>query len=124
MLPAAVRPRQHRAQCPAQKWGHGVAAHPGAEQADAIQRVGNLVSTLEKVERPRDLTSPVDAPWVRRIRDTWHRVDGSTSGETLAAALDVGVADVSVKITSTDGLGSIGRGEGIACWAACLLAQR
>ena len=39
----------------------------------------------------------------------------------LADALAVPLADVSIKVTSTDGIGSLGRGEGIACWATCLL---
>ncbi|MDQ4130221.1 MAG: 2-C-methyl-D-erythritol 2,4-cyclodiphosphate synthase [Actinomycetota bacterium] len=43
--------------------------------------------------------------------------------ERLASVLDLPVAAVSVKITSSDGLGAVGRGEGIACWATCLISE-
>ncbi len=61
-------------------------------------RVGNVDVTIV-AERPRL------APHRPAMRDN------------LAEALDVDRGDVSVKFTTTDHLGSIGRGEGIAAWA-------
>lgn len=42
----------------------------------------------------------------------------------LARVLEVADGAVSVKFTTTDRLGAIGRGEGIAAWATCLLQER
>jgi 2-C-methyl-D-erythritol 2,4-cyclodiphosphate synthase len=42
----------------------------------------------------------------------------------LARALGVEVAQVSVKATRPEGLGGLGKGEGLAVWAAALLVPR
>lgn len=63
----------------------------------------------------------VDAVVVaQRPRLAAHR-DAMRSG--LAGALAVDVDRVSVKATTTDRLGTIGRGEGIACWATVTVVR-
>jgi 2-C-methyl-D-erythritol 2,4-cyclodiphosphate synthase len=71
-----------------------------ADVAVAGYRVGNVDLTIV-AQRPRL------AP---------HR-DGMRAN--LARVLDVPLAAVSAKATTTDHLGTIGRGEGIAVWATC-----
>jgi 2-C-methyl-D-erythritol 2,4-cyclodiphosphate synthase len=70
---------------------------------DAGWQVGNLDVTVV-AHRPRL------APHRRAMR------------ERLAESLGVDLEQVSVKFTTTDGLGALGRAEGIAAWATCLLA--
>jgi 2-C-methyl-D-erythritol 2,4-cyclodiphosphate synthase len=42
----------------------------------------------------------------------------------LARALSVEIAQVSVKATRPEGLGSLGNGEGLAVWAVALMVPR
>ena len=69
---------------------------------DAGYRVGNVDATVV-AQKPRM------APRVPEMRSR------------LAEALGVGVSQVSVKATTTDGLGAMGRAEGIAAQAVALI---
>lgn len=73
-----------------------------ADVTAAGWRVGNLDLTLV-AQRPRLAE---------------HRESMRTN---LAGVCHLDVAAVSVKFTTTDRLGTIGRGEGIAGWCSCLL---
>ena len=71
---------------------------------DGGYRVGNLDVTVIAQE-------PALAPHLEPMQ------------KTLAAALGLGTADVSVKAKSADHMGAIGRGEGIAALATALLVK-
>jgi len=42
----------------------------------------------------------------------------------LSQRLGIGLEQVSVKASTSNQVGSLGRGEGIACWAVALLEER
>lgn len=83
----------------------GLLARVVAEVADRGWQVGNVDLTVV-AQRPRL------APHRTAMRDR------------LAATLDVDVDAVSVKFTTTDRLGTLGRGEGIAAWATITVIAR
>jgi len=89
---------------------------PALDGADSMALLGQVVSELRdggwqvgNVDVTVIATQPRVAPHREAMRGT------------IAHVLGVEVAAVSVKATTTDGLGSIGRGEGIAVWAIALL---
>jgi 2-C-methyl-D-erythritol 2,4-cyclodiphosphate synthase len=80
----------------------GLLAAVVADVAAAGFRVGNV-----------DLTLVAARPRLAPHRDLMRA--------NLAGVLAVSVGAVAVKFTTTDGLGAVGRGEGIAGWASTLL---
>jgi 2-C-methyl-D-erythritol 2,4-cyclodiphosphate synthase len=63
-----------------------------------------------------DLTIVAQRPRLAGYRDEMR--------DNLATVLGVEVGRVSVKATTTDRLGTLGRGEGIAAWATCTVLPR
>jgi 2-C-methyl-D-erythritol 2,4-cyclodiphosphate synthase len=91
---------------------------PDLAGADSMRLLGQVVDDVRAAGwRPINVDVTVVAA---RPRIAPHR-DGMR--ERLGAALALPVAAVSVKATTTDGLGAVGRGEGVAAQAVCLLVR-
>ncbi len=75
-----------------------------AKVRDAGYQVGNIDATVV-AQRPRL------SPYVQTMRDN------------LARSMGMGVGDVSVKATTSEGLGFTGRQEGISSYAVALIAH-
>jgi 2-C-methyl-D-erythritol 2,4-cyclodiphosphate synthase len=88
----------------------------GADSISLLKRVGRLIAGAGC--RIGNIDATVIAEWPRiapRVPEMRVRI---------ANALGVDQASVSIKATTTDGLGSIGRGEGIAATAVALLEDQ
>lgn len=85
----------------------------GAESLALLRQVVEDVVARGYVIGNLDVTVIAQRPRLAEHRDAMR--------QRLATTLDVDVDQVSVKATTTDRLGTIGRGEGIACWATALL---
>ena len=90
-------------------------AYEGADSLKLLQEVATLVRQKGFEILDVDCTVAAQAPKLSPYRDEMRK--------NLARALDVDVEQVGVKATTTDGLGFIGRKEGVAAWAVALLSK-
>jgi 2-C-methyl-D-erythritol 2,4-cyclodiphosphate synthase len=89
---------------------------PATRDADSMRMLATVVA---EVAGAGWLPGNIDVTLVAtRPRVAPHR---EAMRDGLASVLGLDRAAVSVKATTTDGLGSIGRGEGVAAWAVALL---
>jgi 2-C-methyl-D-erythritol 2,4-cyclodiphosphate synthase len=89
---------------------------PALDGADSMTMLTQVMSELGAIGwrvGNVDLTIVASRPHIAAHREAMRR--------RLASALDAEWGAVSVKATTTDGLGSVGRGEGVAAWAVVLL---
>lgn len=92
--------------------------HPFLEGADSITLLTAVVGDLAEAGwQPVnvDLTVVAQRPRLAPHRDAMRA--------SLARAATLPPGSVSVKFTTTDGLGAVGRGEGIAAWATVLVGR-
>jgi 2-C-methyl-D-erythritol 2,4-cyclodiphosphate synthase len=88
-------------------------ATAGADSLDLLAAVVVDVRAAGYVLGNLDLTVVAQRPRLSPHRDAMRR--------NLARVCEVDDAAVSVTFTTTDGLGAIGRVEGIAAWCTCLV---
>ena len=89
---------------------------PETTGADSLQLLGRVVEDVHRSGRRvgnLDCTLVAQRPRLAPHREQMRR--------NLARVLEVGLDAASVKFTTTDHLGTLGRGEGMACWATVLI---
>jgi 2-C-methyl-D-erythritol 2,4-cyclodiphosphate synthase len=87
-----------------------------ADSAGLLARVVGMVAEAGYGPVNVDCTVLAERPKLAPFRDEMRR--------TIAAAVGLKEDAVGVKFTTLEGLGALGRGEGIACHAVCLLEER
>jgi 2-C-methyl-D-erythritol 2,4-cyclodiphosphate synthase len=91
-------------------------AYAGADSRDLLRRVRELVAAAGYAVENVDATIIAERPRLQGHMPQMRR--------SIAAVLGVDEAQVSVKATTQEGMGSIGRGEGIAALAVASLRQQ
>ena len=90
-------------------------AYEGADSLVLLSRVAKLVEEKGFKILDADCTVAAQVPKLAPYRDQMRA--------NLAEALGLDVSQVGVKATTTEGLGFVGREEGIASWSVALLEQ-
>ena len=91
------------------------ATYAGADSLELLQRVRALLGNAGFTVSSVDATVIAEQP---RIAGSVPAMRGS-----IASALGIATANVSVKATTTDGIGAIGAGEAIAALATALVEK-
>lgn len=86
-----------------------------ADSVDLLRRVAERVAGAGWSVENVDATLVAEAPRIRPHVDAMR--------QTIASALGVPLDAVSVKATTSEGIGFVGRGEGMAATAVCALAR-
>jgi 2-C-methyl-D-erythritol 2,4-cyclodiphosphate synthase len=86
-----------------------------AASIEILSETGRMIRAAGWKVVDVDATIVAEMPRLSPFRDEMRR--------RLASALDAAVDDVSIKATTTDGLGFTGRGEGIAAYAVALVSR-
>lgn len=81
--------------------------------AETKQKIAAAGFQIENLDATIIAERPKLAPYIAEMRSK------------IAEALGIGVSQINIKATTAEGMGAIGRAEGIAVWATALLsAQR
>lgn len=90
-------------------------AYEGADSIELLRRVAALAAKKGFEIVDCDCTVAAQAPKLGPYREQMR--------ENMARAMGVAVDSVGVKATTTERLGFVGRKEGIAAWAVCILQK-
>lgn len=90
-------------------------AYEGADSIELLRRVAALAAKKGFEIVDCDCTVAAQAPKLGPYREQMR--------ENMARAMGVPVDSVGVKATTTERLGFVGRKEGIAAWAVCILQK-
>ena len=91
-------------------------AFRGADSAELLGRVSSMVARAGYRVVNVDSTVVAEEPRLSPYREAMRR--------RIAGVLGIPVDLIGVKFTTAEGLGAIGRVEGIACHAVCLIEKR
>lgn len=88
--------------------------YKNANSIELLEQVVNLVEyegyLISNIDATISAQSPKLAPYIEQMR------------RNIADACDIDIADVSIKATTQEGLGFVGRSEGISSFVVCLLS--
>ena len=88
----------------------------GADSRELLRHVMSLLKTQSYRVVNADITLLADAPRIGKYREQMKA--------NIAADLNVDVSQVNVKATTSEGLGFIGKREGLACHAVVLVERQ